>query len=122
MRLPLCRISPGPFALAMLLLAAPSLATAQSPLDEKGEPLLSHAATFTTVFKSPLPLEGLTADRHGNLYSAGRGADPCPVWRIPASGGPAVVVGNLPAPCNPFGLAFNARGASSWRTVTRSCA
>lgn len=67
--------------------------------------------TFSTVFASPASVEGLTADRKGNLYTAGRptGA-PCPVWRVPAKGGETAVVGNLPAPCSPSGLAFNAAG------------
>jgi sugar lactone lactonase YvrE len=71
----------------------------------------SGDATFSTVFASPASVEGLTADRKGNLYTAGRvtGA-PCPVWRVPAAGGGAAVVGNLPAPCSPAGLAFNAAG------------
>jgi sugar lactone lactonase YvrE len=63
------------------------------------------------VFKSPLGLEGLTGDRQGNLYSAARGgSNPCPVWRVPAAGGAPVVVGNLPAPCGPAGIAFDAAG------------
>lgn len=68
-------------------------------------------ATFTTVYRAPLGIEGLTADRHGNLYSAARGgANLCPVWRVPAAGGPAVVVGNVPPPCGPAGLAFDDSG------------
>jgi len=68
-------------------------------------------ATFTTVYKAPLGIEGLTADRQGNLYSAGRGgASPCPVWRVPAAGGPAEVVGTIPPPCGPAGLAFDDSG------------
>jgi sugar lactone lactonase YvrE len=69
-------------------------------------------ADFTTVYRSPLGLEGLTGDGNGNLYSAARAAqgNPCPVWRVPASGGNAVVVGNLPAPCGPAGIAFDAAG------------
>ena len=67
-------------------------------------------ATFTTVFKSPLGIEGLTADRHGNLYAAGRGADSCPVSRVPAGGGTPVVVGSIATPCGPAGLTFDARG------------
>jgi sugar lactone lactonase YvrE len=64
-------------------------------------------ASFTTVFKSDLGLEGLTGDRRGNLYSGGRdGEDPCPVFRVRASGGEPAVVGNIPAPCGPSGIAF----------------
>ncbi|WP_290054591.1 SMP-30/gluconolactonase/LRE family protein [Amycolatopsis solani] len=75
---------------------------------EAGPP--RHPAVFETVFASPLGLEGLTTDGHGNLYTPARGADPCPVYRVAASGGPAAVVGTIPAPCNPAGLAFDRRG------------
>lgn len=67
-------------------------------------------ASFTTVFKSPVGIEGLTADRRGNLYVAGRGDTSCPVTRVPAGGGTPVLVGSIPAPCSPAGLAFNAAG------------
>jgi sugar lactone lactonase YvrE len=66
--------------------------------------------TFTTVFPTPLGVEGLTGDRDGNLYTAGRNGDPCPVWRLPSAGGEAVVVGNIPSPCSPAGIAFDVRG------------
>jgi sugar lactone lactonase YvrE len=80
-----------------------------------GEALIRPAgddARFTTVFKSPLGLEGLTGDRAGNLYSAARASagNPCPVWRVPARGGEAALVGNVPAPCGPAGLAFDDAG------------
>jgi sugar lactone lactonase YvrE len=71
---------------------------------------LGSTATFTSVFKSALGLEGLTGDGRGNLYSAARGGDPCPVWRVPISGGAPAIVGNIPAPCNPSGIAFNSAG------------
>ena len=67
-------------------------------------------AGFTTVFSSPVGIEGLTADRRGNLYVAGRGDTSCPVTRVPAGGGTPVLVGSIPAPCGPAGLAFNAAG------------
>jgi sugar lactone lactonase YvrE len=70
----------------------------------------TQTLTFTTIYKSPLVTEGLTADSAGNLYTAGRLGSPCPVWRIPSAGGAAVVVGNLPAPCAPNGLAFSTAG------------
>ncbi|MFJ7211065.1 SMP-30/gluconolactonase/LRE family protein [Amycolatopsis sp. NPDC098790] len=73
-------------------------------------PSSQHPAVFETVFASPLGLEGLTTDGRGNLYSPARGADPCPVYRVAASGGPAAVVGTIPGPCNPAGLAFDRRG------------
>jgi sugar lactone lactonase YvrE len=71
---------------------------------------LGGSATFTSVFKSTLGLEGLTGDGRGNLYSAARGGDPCPVWRVPIAGGAPAVVGNIPAPCGPAGIAFDSAG------------
>jgi SMP-30/gluconolaconase/LRE-like protein len=71
---------------------------------------LGGTARFTSVFNSALGLEGLTGDNQGNLYSAARGGDPCPVWRVPISGGTPAVVGNIPAPCSPAGIAFDASG------------
>lgn len=71
---------------------------------------LRDDATFTTIFPAPLGIEGLTGDRDGNLYSAGRNGDPCPVWRVRSTGGEPVVVGNIPAPCSPSGIALDARG------------
>ena len=67
-------------------------------------------ATFTTLARTPLVVEGLTGDGEGNLYTAGRGVDPCPVWRLGASGGNLTVVGAIPAPCSPAGLAFDETG------------
>ena len=76
-----------------------------------GEPTaLSRPAVFQTVFASPLGIEGLTVDHQGNLYAPARGADPCPVYRVPAAGGPAAVVGTIPTPCGPAGLAFDRTG------------
>jgi sugar lactone lactonase YvrE len=73
--------------------------------------LFSQSSAFTTLFKAPLAIEGLTADSRGNLYAGGRGGNPtCPIWRIPAGGGEPVVVGTLAAPCSPAGLAFDRRG------------
>jgi sugar lactone lactonase YvrE len=72
---------------------------------------LGSDATFTTVHKDALGLEGLTADNRGNLYSPARNAaGPCPIVRVPASGGPAATVGQIPAPCSPAGLAFDRHG------------
>ena len=66
-------------------------------------------AHWTTVFKPPagVGIEGLTADRRGDLYTPGRGVVPCPVFRVRGDG---AVVGNLPGPCNPAGLAFGPDG------------
>jgi sugar lactone lactonase YvrE len=70
-------------------------------------------ATFTTLTTTPLAIEGLTGDRTGNLYTAGRAPVPdlCPVWRINKDKPDLVFVGfipNNPAACNPLGIAFDA--------------
>ena len=96
------------FALAAVTGAVLLVATAAAGRGRPGESLSD--ATFTTVFKSSLGLEGLTGDADGNLYSTGRNANPCPVYRVAASGGSAAVVGNVPAPCAPSGLAFGPDG------------
>jgi sugar lactone lactonase YvrE len=72
---------------------------------------LPDDAPWTTVLKTTVGLEGLTSDRHGNLYTPARaGAAPCDVLRTTTRGGPAAVVGVIPAPCNPAGLAFDRDG------------
>lgn len=72
-----------------------------------------HRASFTTRAITPLAIEGLTADRAGNLYTTGRevAPTPCPVWRIDRAGS-LVVVGLIPnaTGCNPTGTAFDAGG------------
>ena len=70
-------------------------------------------ATFTTLTTTPLAIEGLTGDRTGNLYTAGRAPVPdlCPVWSINKDKPDLVFVGfipNNPAACNPLGIAFDA--------------
>jgi sugar lactone lactonase YvrE len=71
-------------------------------------------ATFTTLIITPLAIEGLTGDRTGNLYTAGRAPVPelCPVWRINKDKPNLVVVGFIPNPaaCNPLGITFDAVG------------
>ena len=78
--------------------------------DHDGPRPLKDDARWTTVFKPPagVGIEGLTADRRGDLYTPGRGVVPCPVFRI--RGGASAVVGNLPGTCNPAGLAFGPDG------------
>jgi sugar lactone lactonase YvrE len=74
--------------------------------DDHVRPLKADAQ-WTTVFKPPagVGIEGLTADRRGNLYTPGRGVVPCPVFKVGTG-----VVGNIAAPCNPAGLAFGPEG------------
>ena len=71
-------------------------------------------ATWTTMFASPIAIEGLTADGKGNLYVPQRGgAAGCSVVRIDSQGGasqPGVTVARVNPPCNPAGLAFGPDG------------
>ncbi len=67
-------------------------------------------ATFSTLVLTALTIEGLTGDDQGNLYTTGRGANPCPVWRISLASPSLVTVGNVPAPCSPSGITFDAKG------------
>ena len=75
----------------------------------------SATKTWTTVFKSPISIEGLTLDESGNLYVPQRGGAGavCNIVRI-SSTGPAdqagVVVATMNPPCNPAGLAFGPDG------------
>ena len=82
-------------------------ATTEGAVEVDAHPAIS----FATVYKAPLVTEGLTGDAAGNLYTAGRSSGPCPVWRIAATDSAVTVVGTLPAPCSPSGLAFDAAGA-----------
>jgi sugar lactone lactonase YvrE len=68
------------------------------------------SAQWTTAFKSPLPIEGLTGDDDGNLYVVQRGAGGCPILRIHPPDGTSTLVGSVPAPCGPAGLTFDAAG------------
>ena len=75
-------------------------------------------ATFTTLVKTPLPIEGMTGDNQGNLYTPARAiaaGQACPVWRVNIENPSLVVVGFIPAPsatgtCLPLGLAFDRGG------------
>jgi sugar lactone lactonase YvrE len=97
--------------LVVIGVAAAAAAIAATALAGRGGPASPiEDASFTTVFASTLGLEGLAGDAEGNLYSTGRNADPCPVYRVAATGGTAVVVGNVPAPCSPSGIAFGPDG------------
>ncbi|MGH7826915.1 MAG: SMP-30/gluconolactonase/LRE family protein [Candidatus Binatia bacterium] len=83
-----------------------SLAKADFPVDP----------SFDAGFIFDTQTEGLTGDNSGNLYTAGRagsmGLDStvCPVWRINVPAGTVSLVGTLPNPCRPSGLAFDRNG------------
>ncbi len=74
--------------------------------------------SFSTLITTPLAIEGLTSDYHGNLYTPGRSpgaGNPCPVYRVPLDHPSLTIVGNVPAPsatgqCSPSGLAFGPDG------------
>jgi sugar lactone lactonase YvrE len=74
----------------------------------------SEPKTWTTVFKSPISVEGLTLDDEGNLYVPQRGgAAGCSIVRIDSEGGadqPGVVVARVNPPCGTAGLAFGQDG------------
>ncbi|MGH9884407.1 MAG: hypothetical protein ACREBE_02695, partial [bacterium] len=73
----------------------PAASSADSPASSVESPAstagavhdgLSQSSTFTTLFKAPVGVEGLTADRGGNLFTGGRGgAATCPIGRIPST-------------------------------------
>lgn len=74
-----------------------------------------QGAIFTTLVKTSLNIEGLTGDNQDNLYTPGRAlttADECPVFKVNSNieNPPLVVVGRIPAPCAPLGLAFDHAG------------
>jgi hypothetical protein len=87
-------------------------------------------ATFTTLVKTPLVIEGLTGDGT-YLYAAARqitlpgtptppNNNPCPIYRVKLVNPPSVTpvletIGYIPAsnnalPCNPAGVAFDSLG------------
>jgi sugar lactone lactonase YvrE len=72
---------------------------------------IGSSATWTTVYKSPLAIEGLTGDADGNLYIAQRGGTSgCPILRLHPPSSLTTLVGTVPAPCSPSGLTFDAAG------------
>ena len=109
------RFTLGTFFLSLVACAAVAAPPTQS------------SATFSTLAKTPLVIEGLTTDNAGFLYAPGRGGagGRCPVYRV-AHGipnPPVVTVGFVvEAGCSPSGLAFGpdgllyiAQGASVYR-------
>jgi hypothetical protein len=70
-------------------------------------------ATVTTLITTPRRVFTLTGDNHGNLYTAGRGTPPCPVWQINLHNPSLIPVGSIvPAvgDCGLMGIAFNRNG------------
>ena len=70
-------------------------------------------ATFTTLITTPRPIEGLTGDNHGKLYTGGSGMPPCPIWQINLSKPKLTEVGSVkPAAgnCGFSGIAFDESG------------
>lgn len=99
------------FIALSLLVSAPLLISA------------AQAASFSTLIKTPLTIEGLTGDNRGNLYTPGRRVlttagdpgTPCPVWQVNIASPSLTVVGFIPAPsgttvCSPSGIAFDRLG------------
>ena len=105
---------------AALAVAAAVVGAAIGDSPEHGAGLrferLGAGATWTTVFKSTLVLEGLTTDAQGNLYTTLRNPapDPCRVIRVSPDNTDPVggfqTVGFVPQPCSPSGLAFGPDG------------
>jgi sugar lactone lactonase YvrE len=71
---------------------------------------LPENVDFETLVTFPLAIEGLTGDDKGNLYTTERGGNPCLVKRINVATKTVEVVGNVPSPCSPTGLAFDKNG------------
>jgi sugar lactone lactonase YvrE len=78
------------------------------------DPLFPQPATFTTLITTPRVIEGLTGDNSENLYTAGSGTPPCPIWQVNLRSPALTVVGNVPASltavCNLRGVALDAAG------------
>jgi sugar lactone lactonase YvrE len=95
--------------LAMLACIGTSIAAAN-------DRQLPDDASFTTLTITPLAIEGLTGDEHGNLYTTGRAAPPdrCPLWQIAPTGGSLQIgsIGNAASPgCNPSGITRDRHGS-----------
>ena len=73
-------------------------------------------ATFETLAITPLAIEGLTGDEHGNLYTTGRAPlteDRCPLWQIDPGGAMLQVgsIGNAAPGCGPSGITRDRHGS-----------
>jgi sugar lactone lactonase YvrE len=93
--------------------SAPDLARSSAWGDDNDKPQFPKNATFTTLITTPRGIEGLTGDNHRNLYVAGSGAPPCPVWQINLNSPKLTEVGSIvPASgnCALTGIAFDEAG------------
>jgi sugar lactone lactonase YvrE len=92
---------------------SPDLARSSAWGDDNDKPQFPKNATFTTLITTPRGIEGLTGDNHRNLYVAGSGAPPCPVWQINLNSPKLTEVGSIvPASgnCALTGIAFDEAG------------
>ena len=68
-------------------------------------------ASVRTLITTPEVIEGMTNDGDGNLYVPARAASgDCPVYRVPIENPTRTIVGTIPGPCSPSGLAFGPDG------------
>jgi sugar lactone lactonase YvrE len=87
--------------LCALALSGPAFADDNNPLH----------ASITTLITTPEVIEGMTNDADGNLYVPARAASgDCPVYRVPMTNPVRTIVGTIPGPCSPSGLAFGPDG------------
>jgi len=78
-------------------------------------PQIPQDVNFKTLVVIPNPIEGLTGDASGNLYTGGSisspSTNPCPIYRINLATKSVTKVGQVPVgPCNFSGITFNALG------------
>ena len=83
------------------------LALAGAAFADDNNPL--HASV-STLITTPEGIEGMTSDNDGNLYVPARGSGECPVYRVPIDNPTRTIVGTIPGPCSPSGLAFGPDG------------
>jgi sugar lactone lactonase YvrE len=67
-------------------------------------------ATVTTLITTPRFIFGLTGDNHRNLYTAGSGTPPCPVWQINLYKPSLIPVGFVGDCVGSMKFAFNRNG------------
>jgi sugar lactone lactonase YvrE len=91
--------------------SVPNLGNSSARGDDDKLPVPTNA-TVTTLITTPRPIEGLTGDNDGNLYTGGAGTPPCPVWQINPHNPSLRPVGFVPADgnCDLMGIALNQNG------------